>query len=61
MGAAVVPICNPEGDVVAALSLVGTEASLSKTSVQQLRQWLQAAAIEVQERLAAAVEDAADA
>lgn len=44
IGAAVVPVCNAEGDIVAALALVATQARFDQQDDSQLRQWLEPAA-----------------
>lgn len=51
IGAAVVPVFNREGDVVAALALVGVDARIDPHDDAELRQWLQAAALEIQRAL----------
>ena len=51
IGAAVVPVCNPDGDTVAALALVGLEAQLQPTSDEQLRGWLAPASAQIQQQL----------
>jgi DNA-binding IclR family transcriptional regulator len=44
IGAAVVPVFNAEGDIVAALALVATQARFDQQDDSQLRQWLEPAA-----------------
>ena len=51
IGAAVVPVVNGEGDVVAALALVGADAHIDPHDDAELRQWLVAAALRVQQAL----------
>lgn len=51
IGAAVVPVFNGEGDVVAALALVGAAAHIDPHDDQDLRRWLVAAAGQVQEAM----------
>jgi len=54
VGAAVVPVFNSDGDMVAALALVGTDAMIDRHSEAQLRGWLAPAAQGIQHRLAQA-------
>jgi len=51
LGAAVVPVHNGEGGLVAALALVGTAARIRAESAPQLRTWLEQAAADVRQRL----------
>lgn len=51
LGAAAVPVHNGEGNVVAALALVGTAERVRAESEPRLRAWLEQAAAEVGQRL----------
>jgi DNA-binding IclR family transcriptional regulator len=52
IGAAAVPVLTKDGDVVAALSLVGKTLTIRRLGEAQLRKWLTKAAREIQRRLA---------
>lgn len=52
IGAAVVPVFNPEGDMVAALALVGTAERIHRLEEADLRSWLGQAAEQIRQRLA---------
>jgi DNA-binding IclR family transcriptional regulator len=47
IGAAVVPVFNADGDAVAALALVATQARIAPHDDGQLRQWLEQAAAQI--------------
>jgi len=51
VGAAAIPVLNKDGDVVAALSLVGKTLTIRRLGEAQLRKWLTKAASEIQRRL----------
>jgi DNA-binding IclR family transcriptional regulator len=51
LGAAVVPVHNGEGSVVAALALVGTAQRVQAEPAPRLRAWLEQAAAELRQRL----------
>lgn len=51
MGAAAVPVHMGEGNVVAALALVGTAERVRAEPEPRLRAWLDQAAAEVRQRL----------
>lgn len=53
VAAAAVPLLNADGEVMAALSLVGTKSALEKESEQRLYEWLNQAAREIQRQLPA--------
>jgi DNA-binding IclR family transcriptional regulator len=52
IGAAVVPVFNADGDMVAALALVGTAERLQPHDDATLRQWLEQAALQIRQQLA---------
>lgn len=52
IGAAVVPVFNADGDMVAALALVGTAEQLQPYEDDRLRQWLEQAASQIRQQLA---------
>lgn len=52
IGAAVVPVFNADGDMVAALALVGTAERLQPHHDATLRQWLEQAALQIRQQLA---------
>lgn len=52
IGAAVVPVFNADGDMVAALALVGTAEQLQPCADETLRQWLEQAATTIRQQLA---------
>lgn len=52
IGAAVVPVFNADGDMVAALALVGTAERLQPHDDATLRQWLAQAALQIRQQLA---------
>jgi DNA-binding IclR family transcriptional regulator len=52
IGAAVVPVFNADGDMVAALALVGTAERLQPVDDATLRQWLEQAALQIRQQLA---------
>jgi DNA-binding IclR family transcriptional regulator len=51
VGAAAVPVCNCDGEVLAALALVGTMAALGAAGEAKLRRWLDIAAEDVRATL----------
>ncbi|HYP83302.1 IclR family transcriptional regulator [Variovorax sp.] len=51
VGAAVVPVFNGEGDMIAALALVGTDAAIDRHDESTLRGWLEPAARRIQDAL----------
>lgn len=54
VGAAAVGLLNAEGEVAAALSLVGTVGALTRVGEKRLHNWLRDAADKIQERLTSA-------
>jgi len=52
IGASVVPVFNADGDMVAALALVGTAEQLQPYDDDRLRQWLEQAASQIRQQLA---------
>jgi DNA-binding IclR family transcriptional regulator len=48
VGAAAVPVCNADGEVLGALALVGTIATLREVGETKLARWLNKAAVEMQ-------------
>lgn len=52
IGAAVVPVFNRDGEMVAAMALVAVEERITRASQADLRSWLDAAAVRIRDRLA---------
>jgi DNA-binding IclR family transcriptional regulator len=48
LGAAAVPVFNHDGEVLAALALVGTKAAIRAVGEEKLKRWLTKAALDVQ-------------